>query len=99
MGIITETDIFEVFVEVMGLGQESSRIEVVLEDRPGTLAGVVAIVKSQGVNLVSLVTYPLHEQGKGVAVLRAAIRDPSGLVSEIAKAGYQVLSAKPARSS
>ena len=98
-GIITETDVLEVLVEVMGLNQESSRIEVVLEDRPGTLAEVLGLVKARGVNIASVVTYHLHEAQKGVAVLRVALKDPSELVAEITKAGYKVLSAMPARSS
>lgn len=45
VGIITETDILEVFLEVMGVRAPSSRIELIVEDKPGALEEACRIIK------------------------------------------------------
>lgn len=97
VGIITETDIFATFVEVMGLGTESSRIEVVMEDRPGTLAAVAEIIRDQGFNIASVATYRHEDPKKVVNVFRVKVPKPDALVEALKKAGFEVLSVIPAR--
>jgi acetoin utilization protein AcuB len=58
VGIITDTDIFQTFVEVSGGGQAGSRIEVRMPDEKGQLAGIVRSFADSGSYIVSLtITY------------------------------------------
>ncbi len=91
VGIITETDIFGVFIEVMGLGERSSRIELALDPRPGFVADVVRILAEQQVRLLSLITVPGRDGGP-VLLLRIDAQDPAPLTQALEQAGCNVLS-------
>jgi acetoin utilization protein AcuB len=92
LGIITETDILETFVEATGLGAPSSRIEVEMEDKPGALAKVAQLIKKHNLNIISVMTIPAPTKGKRIVVFRLATTDPSAVRKEIEGAGYAVLS-------
>ncbi|MBN1681068.1 MAG: CBS domain-containing protein [Anaerolineae bacterium] len=57
IGIITDTDIFEAFVSMLGGGQEGARFTVRAVDRPGVLAKIAQTVADAGGNIVSVVTW------------------------------------------
>jgi len=92
LGIITETDILETFVEATGLGEPSSRIEVEMEDKPGALAKVAQLIKKHDVNIISVMTIPATTKTKRIVVFRLATTNPSAVRNEIEGAGYAVLS-------
>lgn len=92
VGIITGSDILETFLDVMGIGVPSSRLEVVLEDRPGQLAQLTAIIKEFQVNIVSLVTVPQEEPGQRTLVLRLNTIYPNPIIDALRQAGFQVVS-------
>ncbi len=92
LGIITETDILETFVEATGLGEPSSRIEVEMDDKPGTLATVAQLIKKHGINIISVMTIPATTRGRRIVVFRLATTNPSSVTSEIEGAGFAVLS-------
>jgi acetoin utilization protein AcuB len=43
VGIITETDLLELFVDIVGLNVEGTRITIALEDEPGQMFGFLLI--------------------------------------------------------
>ncbi|MBI2877721.1 MAG: CBS domain-containing protein [Candidatus Tectomicrobia bacterium] len=92
VGIITGSDILEAFLEVMGIGVPSSRLEVVLEDRPGQLAQLTAIIKEFHINIVSLVTLPQEEPGQRTIILRLNTIYPNPIIEALQQAGFQVVS-------
>lgn len=57
VGIITETDIFKVFMELMGARDSGVRITVIVPDEKGMLAKVAGAVASKGYNIISLGTF------------------------------------------
>jgi acetoin utilization protein AcuB len=92
LGIITETDILETFVEATGLGEPSSRIEIEMEDKPGALAQVAQLIKKYNINIISVMTISAAKKGKRIVVFRLATTDPSAVRKEIERAGYAVVS-------
>jgi len=64
LGIITETDILETFVEATGLGEPSSRIEIEMEDKPGALAQVAQLIKKYNINIISVMTISAAKEGE-----------------------------------
>jgi acetoin utilization protein AcuB len=56
VGIITETDLFKIFLELLGARQEGVRITALVRDAPGELANLTGAVRDAGGNIIALVT-------------------------------------------
>lgn len=93
VGIITESDIFKIFLEVMGWGEQGSRLEILVEDKPGALAKISNVIKEFNVNIISVVTAKADEAGKRILIMRIKTDNPGPIINEIQSRGYQVLSA------
>ena len=70
VGMLTENDVMEILIDVMGMKEKGSRLEVVVEDKPGALADVTRIIKEHNVNIISVVTDVADEAGKRVVVFK-----------------------------
>lgn len=93
VGIVTSSDVMESLVYLLGAHEPGSRMEVVVPDRPGTLAGVAGLIGELGINIVSVVAGP-QQQGSPptrVAVFRVDTIDPMRAADVLGKAGYTVL--------
>ncbi len=53
VGMITETDLFKIFLELMGARDKGIRVTATIEDKPGELARVTKAVADAGGNFVS----------------------------------------------
>ena len=91
VGIITESDIFDAFISLMGLREASSRVTLDIEDRVGVLAEITQLIKDRGVNIVTVATFCNHEARHGELVLRLDTKDPGPLVKEFEARGYRVV--------
>src|SRR3972149_635357 len=90
VGIITVSDILKAFLDMMGIGEPSSRLELVLDDVPGILAEVAQIIKRFKVNIISIVTAPWTEKGKRLVILRINTIYPNPIVEVLWESGFQV---------
>jgi len=94
VGIITETDIFKAFVDIMILTEPSTRITISGEDAVGVIHGVTTVFADLGINITSLVsTKKASEAGKYDLVVRAQIDDVEAVKAKLAEKGYNVISA------
>lgn len=107
VGIVTETNIFDALVDMMGLRRPGSRITLEVTDRPGVLAEVSKLVSQLGINIISVATFPAAsapeipvdpghrlnepEEGKGQLVLRVNTTNPDRLVLALQTDGFKVL--------
>jgi acetoin utilization protein AcuB len=96
LGIVTSSDVMEALVYLMGAHEPGNRLEVVMPDRPGTLAGVAGIFGELGINIVSVVAGPRRPLPEGsepgrVAVFRVDTMDLREAVEILGRAGYAVL--------
>lgn len=57
VGIITETDIFKILVELLGARRPGLRVTLAVHDAKGTLAAITNALAAQGANVISLVAY------------------------------------------
>ena len=57
VGIITETDIFKVFLELLGARDAGWRVSALVEDRKGLLAKLTNAISSRGGDFVTLGTF------------------------------------------
>jgi len=56
VGIVTETDLFKVFLELLGAREAGVRLAALIVNRPGELAKLTSAVYQAGGNFLSLVT-------------------------------------------
>ncbi len=69
IGIITETDIFKQFVEILGGQAQATRLTVEVTDTPGELAKVVNVIAALRGNLCSVILTPgVREQTRSVTL-------------------------------
>ena len=52
-GIITETDLFKIFLEIMGSRQKATRVTAIVEDKHGALSNVTKAIAAHGGNFIS----------------------------------------------
>ena len=53
VGIITETDLFKIFLELMGARQKAWRVTATIAEKPGTLAKLTQAIAQNGGNFIS----------------------------------------------
>jgi len=53
VGIITETDLFKIFLELMGARQKAWRVTATIAEKPGTLAQLTQAIAQNGGNFIS----------------------------------------------
>jgi acetoin utilization protein AcuB len=53
VGIITETDLFKVFLELMGARQKATRVTAQIEEKPGVLAKLTKAIAENGGNFLA----------------------------------------------
>lgn len=56
VGIITETDLFECFIEMFKTKTEGIRVTLILDEKPGQIAKLSALIAEASGNIVSMVT-------------------------------------------
>ena len=91
-GIFTETDALDHLVDIFGFKQKGTRLTLALEDKPGTMLGILEVFKKHNVNVISIVTPSFMVEGKRIAAIRIRTEEYKDLVTELEKAGYDVLS-------
>jgi acetoin utilization protein AcuB len=67
VGMITETDLFKIFLELMGARTKGIRVTAIAEDHPGQLAMITKAVADAGGNFISFGQFAT-EDGKTVIV-------------------------------
>ena len=53
VGIITETDLFKIFLELMGAREKGVRVTALIEEKPGQLAKITEAIAKDGGNFVA----------------------------------------------
>jgi acetoin utilization protein AcuB len=87
VGIITETDVFDAFIEIMGFKDQGSRISVdIEEDKPGILAKVAGIIAGFDINISHLVLF------RNEIIIRVNALKTEEIVKSLESNGIKVLS-------
>jgi len=93
VGVITESDIFDAFIDLMGLRRGGARLTIELQDRIGALEEVVRTIRDCDINIRSLAAYPLD--GVGQVVVRVDTPYPLHLVQTLSEHGIKVTHLAP----
>lgn len=70
VGIITETDIFKTFVEMMAGGEPGFRVDINVADEPGQLAAITNAIAQTEADIVSLATFEGGDTAHGIISLK-----------------------------
>ena len=89
-GIITDSDVFKAFVDIMGYAQTSTKITIDTTDRIGVVADIAGIFKNRGINIISMVTRNVSNNNAEI-VLRADLTNGLDIVEEIREAGFNII--------
>ncbi len=90
IGIISDTDMFRVFVEGLGGGHPSLRITVVLPEQVGSLARVADRIAAMGGNIHSLGTFWGEQADDRIVAFRVEGVDRNKLVEALQEDGVEV---------
>lgn len=89
VGIVTETDVLQLFVRAMGVLEPSSRLDVILRDQTAGLGEVVRAIEETGSRISSVMTLAMPT-GEREVVLRLATINPGPAVTALVARGYVV---------
>ena len=70
VGIITESDLFRIFIELFGARQKGTRATVTMPNEKGTLAKITAAVSAAGGNIIALGTYLGEDPSTGRCTIK-----------------------------
>jgi len=91
-GIFTETDALDHLVDIFGFKQKGTRLTIALEDKPGSLLGILEVFKKHNLSVISIVTPSFLVEGKRITAIRIRTEEYKDVVADLEKAGYDVLS-------
>lgn len=90
-GILTRGDVLKACIEAMGVGEISSRLEVLVPDKPGALADVVAIIKTFRVNIITVLNTGHATEGMRAIYFRVNTQNIAPIRKAIEEAGFGIL--------
>lgn len=91
VGIITETDIFDAFVDILAVKKQGARIDLEVEDRVGVVAQITSMVARRGINIENIVLIPKKNTNRYELILRLGTTDIKDLVDELKREGFEVV--------
>ena len=92
VGIITETDVFKTFVDVMGLADGKTRITLDVVDKIGVVKELAGIIADAGFNIDSMVTCKQASlAGHFEIVIRVDADNVEEITAKIEEKGYNVV--------
>ena len=89
MGIITQTDIFDAFLEIMGFHIPGERVVIETRDQVGILAELATIIKDFNVNIASFAGHHLADQRIQILVRLNGDR-VAEVIEFLSKKGYKL---------
>jgi len=89
VGVITQSDFFKIFVEILGLERPGTRIALTVGDKVGELARLTDVIRRHGASIISLVTFE-PDRPFGDVVLRIGGGDSKEIVDALVEAGFKV---------
>lgn len=90
VGIITESDIFDSFIELLGFRDPGTRLTIEADDEPGIMSNITSIIGSYGANITHVAVYR-GSSGKSAVVVGINSYNTAELEDSIKKQGFNIL--------
>jgi len=91
VGILTQTDMIEAVVRLLGLRKPGARLVIETHDRIGVLAELTQIFRDNNINIRSVATMEV-EPGKYQLLFRLNVPDVGPVAGDIERRGFQIIS-------
>jgi acetoin utilization protein AcuB len=91
VGIITETNIFDAFIDILGVNRTGTRIDLEVDERVGLVAEITSIIAQHNMSIENLVLLEKEDKAVYELILRVASTDSDDLVNDLQKRGFKVL--------
>ena len=91
VGVISDGDIFDAFIELQGAREPGWRLVFETEDNHGVLARIAAFVEQAGGNITSSAVYRHQDPHKRYIILGVSETDVDALCRQLEEAGLPVL--------
>lgn len=88
VGIITETNIFDAFIDLLGVREAGTRITLAVEDKPGVLADVTQVIRDYGANILRVAVF--RNEGQTLVVLRLNTSNVQPIIDVLKEHGYRI---------
>jgi acetoin utilization protein AcuB len=72
VGMITETDLFKIFLELMGAREKAIRVTALIDDKPGQLAKVTKAIADCGGNFIAFGMFAGPDAGSKMLTFKVA---------------------------
>lgn len=89
VGIITESDIFDSFLEMLGINRKGTRINLRIEDKPEDMIRIGQILAGFKVKIANLVTQEIKGE-KSLLILRINTTESKLIVDALKAEGFEV---------
>ncbi len=90
VGIITETDMFKIFLEMLGARDEGVRLSMLVPEQKGTLAQITGQIADMGGNILALGTMMSEDPNKPELMIKIADVPEEQLVAAMQKLGLDI---------
>lgn len=90
VGIITESDIFDAFIELLGFRERGTRLTIEAADEPGILAKLTSIFAEYGANITRVAVYR-GASGKSSVVVGINSLNTADIEKSLEENGFKIL--------
>lgn len=91
VGIITETDLFKVFLELLGAREKGVRLTMLVPEQKGMLATITRDIAEMGGNIVSLGTFVGEDPTNRLITVKVSDVSQDKLVSAMEALGMEIV--------
>ncbi len=90
VGIITESNIFDAFIELLGFRDPGTRLTLEVDDVPGVLASLAGIFAEYGANITHIAVYS-GSSGKSAVVVGTHSFNTEGIEKSMDAKGFKII--------
>ena len=94
VGIITETDLFKLFLELLGARKKGVRLTMLVPDVKGTLAKIASVIAQQGGNIIALGTFLGEDPSNLMVAIKVADVPKETLVNALEPLIVEIIDAR-----
>jgi acetoin utilization protein AcuB len=91
VGIITETDVFKILVELLGARTPGQRVTIRVTEGKGVLARLAQALSDLGANIISVVTYAGADTSERLIMVKLSDADSAAVRTALAELGVEVV--------
>ncbi|NIO72569.1 MAG: CBS domain-containing protein [Anaerolineae bacterium] len=94
VGIITESDLFKIFTEILGARDMGVRLALLVPEQPGILADITRAIADLGGNIISLGTFLAEDPTNRLITVKVADVPEDKLVAEMKALALEIEDAR-----